>query len=464
MSATRPGHARPPVWSDSALDHLRAACVGLALLAPGALAAAEVPISVVQFPVAIDLTGLFATADAALPTQAGQWPRWESWHGLEIRYQAWRGVLALAMRGPVILAQAHVRYRLQARKGLIGALALSAGCGVDEPPRQALVGVMARLDWTPDWLLHPRFRVLPTRPLDPCELTLADIDVSPLVGRAFESRLETALGDALSGLAPRLAAMRAEAARAWLGIQTPRELTPGLWLHVQPLGVALAPPRGAEARLETSLWIAARLTLSADASPAGPPVPLPPLVPYRRLEPGLRFALSLNLDYADLSRALANRLAGQSLEIQGRTATLDSLVLRAKGEDLVLEARVGGDLAGQLTLIGRPGFDPESGSLTLDGLDYVFDAEDPEIGLAANLFYNAIRDRIQESANRLLAERTADLGGALNRLIAGALPAAVRPDLSGLRLGVLTFTVGEAGLGIAGAAEGTLSLGLARSP
>ena len=293
MSATRPGHARPPVWSDSALDHLRAACVGLALLAPAALAAAEVPISVVQFPVAIDLTGLFAKADAALPTQAGQWPRWESWHGLEIRYQAWRGVLALAMRGPVILAQAHVRYRLQARKGLIGALALSAGCGVDEPPRQALVGVMARLDWTPDWLLHPRFRVLPTRPLDPCELTLADIDVSPLVGRAFESRLETALGDALSGLAPRLAAMRAEAARAWLGIQTPRELAPGLWLHVQPLGVALAPPRGAEARLETSLWIAARLTLSADASPAGPPVPLPPLVPYRPLEPGLRFALSL---------------------------------------------------------------------------------------------------------------------------------------------------------------------------
>ena len=83
----------------------------------------------------------------------------------------------------------------------------------------------------------------------------------------------------------------------------------------------------------------------------------------------------------------------------------------------------------------------------------------PEIGLAANLFYNAIRDRIQESANRLLAERTADLGGALKTLIAGALPAAVRPDLSGLRLAALTFTVGETGLGIGGSAEGVLGLG-----
>lgn len=458
MSATRPGNL-PHTRSLSALDRLRASWLGVALLVPAALAAEEAPISVVQFPVAIDLTGLFAKADAALPTQAGPWPHWETWHGLKIRYQAWRGPLALAMRGPVVEAQAHVRYRLQARKRLIGGLGLSAGCGVDEPPRQALIGAMARLDWAPDWSLHPRARVLPTRPLDPCEVTLADIDVSPLVGRAFESRLEEALGEALRGLAPRLAAMREEAARAWLGIQTPRELAPGLWLHAQPLGVALAPPRGAEVRLDTSLWIATRLTLSADASPAGPPVPLPPLVPYRPLEPGLRFVLSLDLDYADLSRALANRLAGQRLEIQGRTATLDSLVLRAKGEDLVLEARVGGELAGQLTLIGRPGFDPESGSLTLDGLDYVFDAEDPEIGLAANLFYNAIRDRIQESANRLLAERTADLGGALRTLITGSLPAAVRPDLSGLRLAALTFTVGETGLGIGGSAEGVLGLG-----
>jgi hypothetical protein len=352
-----------------------------------------------------------------------------------------------------------VRYRLQARKELIGGLGLSAGCGVDEPPRQALIGAMARLDWAPDWSLHPRARVLPTRPLDPCELTLANIDVSPLVGRAFESRLETALGEALRGVAPRLAAIREEAARAWLGLQTPRELTPGLWLHVQPLGIALAPPQGAEARLETSLWIAARLTLSGDAPPAGPPVPLPPLLPYRPLEPGLRFALSLDLDYADLSTAFAGRLAGQGFEIQDRVARLDSLALRARGEDLVLEVGLAGDLAGRLTLMGRPGFDPATGSLTLEDLDYVFDTEDAEIAFAANLFYDAIRDRIEETANKLLAERTGDLGAALNAALAGALPPAVRADLSGLRLVALKFTVGETGLGIAGSAEGVLRLG-----
>ena len=306
--------------------------------------------------------------------------------------------------------------------------------------------------------------MLPTRPLDPCELTFANIDVSPLVGRAFESRLETALGDALRGLAPRLAAIRAEAARAWLGIQTPRELAPGLWLHVQPLGIALAPPWGAEARLETSLWIAARLILSGDAAPARPPVPLPSLLPYRPLEPGLSFALSLDLDYADLSTALAGRLAGQGFEIQDRVARLDSLALRARGEDLVLEVDLAGDLAGRLTLMGRPGFDPVTGSLTLDDLDYVFGAEDAEIAFAANLFYDAIRDRIQEAANKLLAARTGDLGAALNALLAGALPPAVRADLSGLRLVALSFTLGETGLGIAGAAEGVLGLGVQPPP
>jgi hypothetical protein len=359
----------------------------------------------------------------------------------------------------VIQAQAHVRYRLQVRKGLIGGLGLSAGCGVDEPPRQALIGVLARLDWTPDWALHPSFRVLPTRPLDPCELTVADIDVSPLVGRAFESRLESALGDALGKIAPRLSRLLGEAARAWQGLQTPRELAPGLWLHVRPLGIALAPPLGFDASLKTSLWLAARLTLSEDQALASAPVPLPPLMPYRPVDPGLRFAISVQVDYPRLSEAIAARLVGQSVDVEGRAARLEALVVRSQGEDLVLEATLGGDLSGRLTLMARPGFDPAGQSLTLEGLDYVFDADDAEIGLAANLFYDQIRGRIQETANGLLAERADDLSMSLRGILGDALPAALTPRVSDLRLGSLAITVEATGVRLAGTAEGVLTLG-----
>jgi hypothetical protein len=201
--------------SQAGLPRLLATCVLLSL-AGFALAESPTvpPLSLIQIPIELDLGPLFQAAESSLPAQVGQWPGWRKWHGIDARYRAWRGPLQLAMQGDVLQAQAHVRYQLQARKGLIGDIVLTAGCGVDETPREAIIGVLARLDWWPDWSLHPQFRVLPTRFLDRCEVSVADIDVSPLVGKVLEERIETALMEAMRAPEPRLAQLRGAAARA----------------------------------------------------------------------------------------------------------------------------------------------------------------------------------------------------------------------------------------------------------
>jgi hypothetical protein len=363
------------------------------------------------------------------------------------------------MRGDVLQAQAHVRYQLQARKGLIGSIGITAGCGVDQPPRQALIGVLARLDWAPDWSLHPQFRVLPTRFLDRCEVTVADIDASPLVGRVLEDRIEKSLAQAMHALVPRLQHLRGEAARAWRVMQSPRELTPGLWLHTQPLGLALAPLQGSGSRVQTAVWLAFRTTLTGDSRSASVPTPLPPLMAYRPTQPGLRFALTLDLDYAQVSAALGERLAGHTFEAQDHSARLDGISLAAKGEDLVLAAELIGDLAGRLTIMARPGFDAATQTLRLEDVDFVFDAADPDQGMMANLFYDRIRARIESEANGLLAERSKGFRSALKAALAAGLPQNLAPDLSGLRIADLGFRVGDKGLSLSGSAEGVLTLG-----
>jgi hypothetical protein len=417
------------------------------------------PVSLVQVPLELDLAPLFRAAEASMPAQAGYWPRWKKWHGIDARYRAWRGPLLLAMQGGVLQAQAHVRYQLQARKGLIGDLGLTVGCGVDEPPRQALVGVLVRLDWGPDWSLHPAFRVLPTRFLDRCGVTVADIDVSPLVGKVFEERIEATLREATRTLAPRLTELRGEAARAWQALQASREVTPGLWLHVTPLGLALAPPQGAGARLQSAVWLALRARLSADPAPPSAPTPLPPLVPYRPAQPGMRFALGLGLDYAKVSAALSGRLAGQTAEVPGgRMARIDDVRLSAKGEDLMLDVALGGDLAGTLTVMARPGFDVAAQTLRLEEVGFVFDAADPAQGLMADLFHDRVRARLETEANRLLAARTEGLRDALAATLAEVVSPGLAPDVSGLRVAELRFGVGEAGLTVTGSLEGVLRL------
>jgi len=422
------------------------------------------PVSVIQIPIELDLKPLFQAAESSLPTQAGHWPRWRKWHGINVHYRAWRGPLSLVMQADVLQAQAHVRYQLQARKGLFGDMGLTVGCGVDEPPRQALIGLLARLTWAPDWSLHPQFRVLPTHFLDRCEVTVADIDVSPLVGKVLEERIEMALTKAMRALAPRLRHLRGEAARAWQGMQAPREVIPGLWLHLQPLGLALAPPQGAGAQVQTAVWLAFRARLSGDPGSKFAPTPLPPLVPYRPSRPGLQFALELELDHSTVAAALSERLAGQTTDIQGQQARLDGISLSARGEDLVLAAKLSGDLVGRLTIMARPGFDTTAQIFRLEDVEFIFDSLYPDQELIANLFYERIRTRIETAVNSLLAERTKGLHDALTATLASGLPPNLAPDLSNLRIVEVHFRVGDVGLTVHGAADGILKLGRSHSP
>lgn len=449
---------RPPMRPDRRF--LAAACLAF-FCSTGAAATKvdEVPVSVAQIPLELDLTPLFQGAESALPSQIGSWPAWRDWHGIDTRYRAWRGPLRLGMQGEVLQAQAHVRYQLQARKGLIGGLGLSLGCGVDEPPRQALIGLLARMEWGPDWSLRPRFRVLPTRLLDRCEVTLAEIDVSPLVGRVFEERIESSVRKALAAVGPRLEHLRGEAARLWLRLQTPRELAPGLWLRVEPLGLALAPPQGTGARVQTAVWLAFRAILAGEAGAVRAPLPLPPLVPYRPMQPGLELSLEVELDYGQISNVLNGGLAGQTLTLEGRQVRLDRLELGAKGPDLILGAELSGEVPGRLTVLARPDFDPVAQTLRLEELAFGFEATDPDQGLLANLFHDRIRERIEAEASRLLAERSLGIKEALGAGLAADLPAALAPDLSGLRVTELRIAVRETGLGLAGSVAGPLRLG-----
>ena len=180
---------------------------------------------------------------------------------------------------------------------------------------------------------------------------------------------------------------------------------------------------------------------------------------YSPARPGLRFALALDLDFAQVSTALGDRLAGHVFQAQDRSVRLDGISLAAKGEDLILAAELIGDPAGRLTIMARPGFDAATQTLRLEDVDFVFDAADPDQGMMANLFYNRIRAGIESEANGLLAERGKGFRSALEAALETGLPSSLAPDLSKLRISDLRFRVGDKGLSLSGSAEGVLTLG-----
>jgi len=416
--------------------------------------------SVLEIPLDIDLGAVFRQAESLLPREAGHWRNWRREHGIETRYRAWRGPLALHLQGDVLSVQAHVRYWVQGRKRIIGGLDLKVGCGVDEPPRQALVGVLVRLAWGPDWTLRPTFRVLPTRFIDRCEVTIADIDVSPVIGQMFRKRMEDSLTAALAQLRPRIEEARRRAAEYWGVLQRPMELMPGVWLSADPAAIALAPPFGAGQHLKTVLGIALSPRIEIEAPSAPAPRPLPPLGTFFPRSSGMRLDLKLSVELDRFAAHLSADLARRVLTVQGRRIGIGSVTLRGEGKELVVGAEITGEAPGHLEIFATPAFDAESQRLMLTGLDFVYDPEDPDLGLLANLFYQRIQAALEEGANGLLADYSERLQHRLAAALSRSLPEGVDLDISALRLQRLEIAVGYDAIRLLGSAAGSVNLSL----
>jgi hypothetical protein len=429
-----------------------AAALSLASTLIAAASAQEAP-SLMEVAVEVDLSPAFAAAETLVPRQTGG-TRWRDWHGLKVRYQAWRGPLLMELRGDVLLVRAHVRYRAQGRKGLIGDLAISSGCGVDEPPRQALIGAAIRLAIAPDWSLRPTFRVLPTRFIDRCEITALDIDVSPLVERAFQKELREALEDALREVAPRLNGLRAGMARGWAALQDPRQLTPGLWLAARPEGLGIAPLLGQGQRLSTVIGIALRPVLSTSEPRAERKRPLPPLTLFRPMASGMRFEMVLDVALADLSAEVARRLSAQSVEVRDVLLTIDDVDLSVAGDRLVLVADIAGEVPGRLDVRGRPVLDEGSGAVRFADLDFAFDSTHPDTELILALFYERIRERLQQMADEALAEQMDAALKALQMRVNEWLSGHGWADFSKLQLTSLSVGLDDERIALRGQAKG----------
>ncbi len=285
------------------LTRILALFLGIALLNNVVASTPAAPqVSVIELPFRFSLKDLYRDAEAQVPTQAGNWRQWRDWHGLDIRYRAWRGPLSIHFQGDTLLVQARVRYWVQVRKHLIAGLTPTMDCGVGEPARQAIVGLQVRLGWNPDWTPRPQFHVLPTHFIDSCEMSLVGIDVSPLVGKVFRQQMERSLRQALDTLTPSMHSIHTHAQNAWALLNRPIPLSDTTQLHLHPVGAALSPVYGQGDQAQIHLGLAMFPQLGPAQDDEASSWPLPPLRPYYPNSRGLRFELNLELDYADLSR------------------------------------------------------------------------------------------------------------------------------------------------------------------
>jgi hypothetical protein len=109
-------------------------------------------------------------------------------------------------------------------------------------------------------------------------------------------------------------------------------------------------------RLHTALGLALDLRLDAGRPKALAKQPLPPLQRFLPRGEGVRFDLTLALDYAALGDALGRQVAGWPIEVEGKQVQLQGVGLGAKGGDLVVTAQLTGAAPGRLSTVPGPLF------------------------------------------------------------------------------------------------------------
>jgi len=418
----------------------------------------ESPPSFIEIPLRLSLEPLIDAAEKLLPYQAGNWRTWKDWHGIPSQYRGWRGPLSITASGNVLWVQAHVRYWIRAQKKLLGVVNATASCGIDEAPRQAVIGMQVLLEWGPDWTLRPQFRILPTRFLDRCEMTFANIDVTSIVETEFRKQMQDSLRAALKSLAPGMNEIQRQAQQTWSLLQEPVELGQDHWLLLRPASVALSRIAGRGKTLDAQLALTLQPVLVSGPEPVGKPVPLPPLGQYYPRSAGLNLRMGVNLDFPTLSQRISDTLAGKSLVIKGRKVDVKNLDLTGSGQEIRVRMELIGELAGTAELRAKVAYDAQGRKFELQDLTFNYKAEDPTRNMLAEAFHEPIRQALEEAANQALAEQLELLGGRLGTVLKKITPAGVVLDLSALQLGSVQIDIEQQGIRLDGTATGSVRL------
>lgn len=427
---------------------------GLWILGSAAAQASD-PESIVEIPVRVQLTPLFAEIERLVPVEVRRDGEWRDFKGVKVRYAARRGPMEVQARGDTLFLRATVAYWLQARKPILGRVALKGSCGIDEPPGLVTLNLAVRLAVAPDWRLVAQPLVMPPAFLAPCEMTALDIDVTDIVGRVLHEQLWRAAEEGLAAVIARLGDGRARAADQWQRLQAPVAVDDDTWLLVSPEAVWATHPQADGRELSLTIGLASRPRLVSGAiAPAVQPTPLPPLLISPPRPPVTHLPFRLALSYDDAAALVASRLAGQRFTWAGKSVRVEEARLVPGPEAMTVRAVVSGDLAGTVTLTGRPAFDAETRELYLAELDYRLDTEDQRLRNLDRGLHDLVRGVIAERARWPLAERIAAFQARAEDAISRALPSRFRFRTSLGDVTISDMRLGERAIAVTGAIEG----------
>jgi len=303
-----------------------------------------------------------------------------------------RDTLDVTMQGDRITVFTRLRYR--GRVGLPG-LGGIASCGFDpEPMKRAELRLTTALYWTKAWRIASRGTVLTPQLVDPCQITMLNVDATPLMRRLLEVQLD-GLRKEVDSIVPAVADLKPSADSLWTAMSQPIALdsTSTVWLLMSPETAQLTAFAGSGNEGTTAILLTAHPRVVVGARPEVTTKALPSLT-LTQPAAGVHVPVQIELPFADLSERATAMLAAQPAE-QG--LKVNDVKIWGAGDTAVVKVGVSGKVSGSLYMLGRVAYDSTERAVLISDLKYTLASNSAMSRLKATLGSGRIKRGIEEA-------------------------------------------------------------------
>jgi len=177
------------------------------------------------------------------------------------------------------------------------------------------------------------------------------------------------------------------------------------WLKLSPEKIVMSPLSAANNRLRVSIGLITATEIVIGPKPVPSPVrTLPQIQQLTNFDDQFHIQLATNVFFADLVNALNPILINQTFG-DDKKITIRSFSLKSDDGRLVIDLAATGDFNGELTLVARPVYNPQSNSLSFDNIEFDTRHAGFFVGVGSWLFNGTIRDVIKEKLNTTIVDQ-----------------------------------------------------------
>ena len=177
------------------------------------------------------------------------------------------------------------------------------------------------------------------------------------------------------------------------------------WLKLSPEKIVMSPMSATNNRLRMSIGLITAAEVVVGPQPVSSPAkPLPQIQQLASFTNQFHIQLVTNIFFSDLVTALNPILINHTFG-DDKKITIQSFNLKSDNGRLVIELTASGDFNGELTLISKPVYNPQSNSLTFDNIEFDTRHSGFLVGVGSWLFNGTIRNVIKEKLNTTIVDQ-----------------------------------------------------------